>query len=127
MATKNHVQDNMSELAGNFKAADTNPDQELLIHSILGVRFDTILSTNYSLEFEKTTFPTFSEGKEKAIIELPLNSRVARKDLVFSNARSFHMVLIRHFGISMEQLSGKIYCHGTALLWKDACGGDTTS
>lgn len=65
VATKNHVQDNMSELAGNFKAADTNPDQELLIHSILGAGFDTILSTNYSLEFEKTTFSTFSEGKVK--------------------------------------------------------------
>lgn len=66
VASKDHVQDCMSGLAGDFMAADTFPDQEVLIQKLLNTGFDTVLSTNYSLEFEKTTFPAFSEGKVKS-------------------------------------------------------------
>lgn len=63
VATKNHVQKSMSELADRFVEMSTEPDQRSLISEILDVGFDVLLSTNYSLEFEKTAFTDFSKGK----------------------------------------------------------------
>ena len=62
-ATKNHVQGCMTALARTFKASATKADQEKLIKEIIDTPFDTILSTNYSLEFEKSTIPEYTDRK----------------------------------------------------------------
>ena len=66
-ATKDHVQGCMTELAGNFKGMDVTEEQRTFIKQILDAKFDAILSTNYSLEFEKSTIDNFSERKVYAL------------------------------------------------------------
>ncbi len=63
VATNNHVQSCMSELAESFKKLDVTIEQRKLIDTILNVGFDAILSTNYSLEFEKSTIQNYTERK----------------------------------------------------------------
>ena len=62
-ATKDHVQGCMTELAGTFKEMDVTEAQQTFIKQVLDTKFDAILSTNYSLEFEKSTIDDFSERK----------------------------------------------------------------
>ena len=62
-ATKDHVQGCMAKLADVFKNASIQEEQAEFIHHILEAKFDAILSTNYSLEFEKSTIRDYSLGK----------------------------------------------------------------
>ncbi len=65
-ATKNHVQSSMNSLSESFKKYAVTEDQKIFINEILQTGFDAILTTNYSLEFEKTTINNWTEGKTKA-------------------------------------------------------------
>ena len=54
IATNDHVSTTMHLLAEKFSKAAIDPRQSDLIKNILNAKFDAILSTNYSLEFEKS-------------------------------------------------------------------------
>ena len=62
-ATKDHVQDSMTLLADFFKKAEISEKQKDFIRHVLDANVDAILSTNYSLEFEKTTIDMHTENK----------------------------------------------------------------
>ena len=62
-ATKDHVQGCMTMLAKKYQNMDVSPEQKGFIQHIVDMGFDTILSTNYSLEFEKSTIADCSPGK----------------------------------------------------------------
>ncbi len=57
IASNNHVSTTMHLLADKFSHASIAPAQVDLIKHILNAKFDAILSTNYSLEFEKSVIP----------------------------------------------------------------------
>ncbi len=59
-ATQDHVQGCMSKLADRFKSMNVTDEQKPFINTILDTGFDAILTTNYSLEFEKSTFGDYS-------------------------------------------------------------------
>ena len=63
VATKDHVQECMMELSAVFKIIDVSAEQKEFIRKILNVNFDAILTTNYSLEFEKSTLAGYSERR----------------------------------------------------------------
>ena len=63
VATKDHVQGCLTELTDHFKKLDVSSAQKELIRSFLDVGFDAVLSTNYSLEFEKSLFNPFTTQK----------------------------------------------------------------
>ena len=62
-ATKDHVQQCMTSLAELFKNVEVTEEKKSFIKQILDVNADTILTTNYSLEFEKSTIDNFTEHK----------------------------------------------------------------
>ena len=64
VSTKDHVQGCMTELADLFKKQDVPKKQKDFIKEILRTHFDAVLTTNYSLEFEKS------------IIENPTDRRI---------------------------------------------------
>lgn len=55
VSTRGHVQECMTDIADSFKEQDVSEKQKDLIKEILKTRFDAVLTTNYSLEFEKST------------------------------------------------------------------------
>lgn len=62
-ATNNHVNSFMEEVAEEYKNAEIEDEQKLFIGEILSSGFDAILSTNYSLEFEKTVIDNCTSRK----------------------------------------------------------------
>ena len=62
-ATKDHVQGSMTRLSFMFENADVESAQRTFINEILDTGFDAVLSTNYSLEFEKSTIDGYSKHK----------------------------------------------------------------
>ena len=62
-ATKDHVQTCMKELAATFKNIEISQEQKDFIRNILDTGVDAVLTTNYSLEFEKSTIESFTENK----------------------------------------------------------------
>lgn len=62
-ATKDHVQGCMTELSLLFKNSEVSSEQKAFIRDIVSTRFDAILSTNYSLEIEKSIIEDFTAGK----------------------------------------------------------------
>ena len=62
-ATKDHVQGCMTELSSLFKYSAVSLEQKGFIRNIISTKFDAILSTNYSLEIEKSIIDEFSIGK----------------------------------------------------------------
>lgn len=63
VATKDRVQTCMNTLAAAFQELTVPDEQAALIRKILDTGFDAILTTNYSLEFEKTVIPNYTPGK----------------------------------------------------------------
>ena len=63
VATKDKVQSCMNELTETLKWMTVPDEQAALIKKILDTGFDAILTTNYSLEFEKTAIPNYSEHR----------------------------------------------------------------
>lgn len=63
IATKDHVQGCMTELSETFKRLEVLEMQKAFIKTILDTGFDVILSTNYSLEFEKSTIKECTQNK----------------------------------------------------------------
>lgn len=62
-ATKDHVQKCMTSLAYSFRKAEVSEKQKDFIRNILDANVDAVLSTNYSLEFEKATIDMCTENK----------------------------------------------------------------
>lgn len=62
-ATKDHVRACMAELADSFKNLEISQEQMDFIRSLLDKGVDAVLTTNYSLEFEKSTIEGFTENK----------------------------------------------------------------
>lgn len=62
-ATNDSVQGCMKNIAEVFKAQENTDEQNDLLSSVIDVGFDAILSTNYSLEFERLAIADFSPGK----------------------------------------------------------------
>jgi hypothetical protein len=62
-ATKDHVQTCMEELADTFKKLEISQEQIDFIRNILDTGVDAVLTTNYSLEFEKSTIENFTQNK----------------------------------------------------------------
>ena len=62
-ATKGHVQSCLTDLAETFKGYSVEPKQDALIKEMLDAEFDTVLSTNYSLEIEKSTIADYTDRK----------------------------------------------------------------
>lgn len=62
-ATKDNVQSCMKNLANEFRSINISEEQKDLINTILKVGFDSILTTNYSLEFEKSTIKDCNKGR----------------------------------------------------------------
>lgn len=62
-ATKDNVKSCMKILSEEFKSIDICEEQKKLIDMILNLKFDSILTTNYSLEFEKSTIANYSKEK----------------------------------------------------------------
>lgn len=63
IATNDHVDSCMVELANKFKAQTVDPKQKEMIQAILRANFEAILTTNYSLEMERSTIPSMTEQK----------------------------------------------------------------
>lgn len=63
IATKDHVSSCMNELANEFRKCVHVEEQIDLVHTLLSVNVDAVLSTNYSLEFEKSTIDNISDRK----------------------------------------------------------------
>lgn len=80
-ATRNHVQSCMTALARTFKASTIEAAQEKLIKEIIDTPFDTILSTNYSLEFEKSTISDYTDGKAKKRYKITNTQTTAQQQL----------------------------------------------
>ena len=62
-ATGDNVQDCMTDLAKTFREATVPADQKVFTRQIVDTGFDAILTTNYSLEFEKSQLPVYTPGK----------------------------------------------------------------
>lgn len=62
-ATKDHVRACMAELADSIKNLEISQEQMDFIRSLLDTGVDVVLTTNYSLEFEKSTIEGFTENK----------------------------------------------------------------
>ena len=62
-ATNDHVQSCMSKLACSFNELEITEDQKDFILEVLNTRFDSVLTTNYSLEFEKSTISKYTKHK----------------------------------------------------------------
>ena len=65
-ATKDHVHGCMGTLADVFNKMVVSPEQNALITNLMDAGADVILSTNYSLEFEKTAITGYTRNRNYA-------------------------------------------------------------
>ena len=63
VASKDHVQDCMTKIAEDLKNISVEDKQKNMITAMLDLNFDAILTTNYSLEIEKSSIPNYSERR----------------------------------------------------------------
>ena len=113
-AAKDHVQDCMSRLADVFREMDILEAQKTFINqTILGTGFDAILSTNYSLEFEKSTFNKYSAQRVQKQYKTTLDQKSQQEKFDIYRCTELpdnHRTLLWHI-------------HGTALRKKSLIMG----
>ena len=63
VASEDHVQSCTSKLAEYYQRTDIDLRQVNFIKEVVNCNFDAILTTNYRLEFERSTIEGFSKGK----------------------------------------------------------------
>lgn len=103
-ATNDSVQGCMKNIAEVFKAQENTDEQNGLLSSVIDVGFDAILSTNYSLEFERLAIADFSPERCTPDTAPPRIRPPGSLSSAFFNAPSCPLQITRCCGTSTAHL-----------------------
>lgn|GEM_PF-5493594 len=80
-ATEDHVQSCMEDLAKEFRELNYADDAKYFFKEIVNSPCDILLSTNYSLEFEKSLIEGYTDGKAKRSYRITQEPTTLQTDL----------------------------------------------